>query len=93
VGAFVRRISPYVKHVFLIGDTRHVLAMFASTDGLSHTVCGSLNEAVRLAAGIAVSGDNILLSPGFASFDQFQSYEDRGRQFVALVNSLGATVV
>ncbi len=92
-GAFVSRLVPHVKHAFLIGETRNVLAMFAGASGLSHTVCVNLSEAVRLAATIAVAGDNILLSPGFSSFDQFQSYEDRGRQFVALVNSVGAAVV
>jgi len=93
VAAFVRRLSPLVKHAFFIGETRSVLATFAGAAGLSHTVCGDLSEAVRRAAEFAVAGDNILLSPGFASFDQFKNYEDRGRQFVALVNSVGATVV
>lgn len=93
VAAFVRRLAPQVKHVFLIGETRNVLATFAGANGLSHTVCGDLNEAVRRAASTAIAGDNILLSPGFSSFDQFKNYEDRGRQFVALVNSVGATVV
>lgn len=93
VAAFVRRITPQVKHAFFIGETRNVLATFAGACGLSHTVCGNLEEAVRLAAAKAVAGDNILLSPGFASFDQFKNYEDRGSQFVALVNNLGASVV
>jgi UDP-N-acetylmuramoylalanine--D-glutamate ligase len=93
VAAFVRRLAPQVKHAFFIGETRHVLATFAGVCGLPHTVCGDINEAVRRASEIAVSGDNILLSPGFASFDQFKNYEDRGRQFVALVNNVGATVV
>ncbi|MET0262232.1 MAG: UDP-N-acetylmuramoyl-L-alanine--D-glutamate ligase [Rariglobus sp.] len=92
VAAFVRRLAPEVKHAFFIGETRSVLAMFAGAHGLPHTVCGDLNEAVRRAATLAVVGDNILLSPGFASFDQFKNYEDRGRQFVSLVNSVGATV-
>ena len=93
VAAFVRRLTPQVKHAFLIGETRHVLAMFAGASSLSHDVCADLNEAVRRAAALAVAGDNILLSPGFSSFDQFKNYEDRGRQFVALVNNVGATVV
>jgi UDP-N-acetylmuramoylalanine--D-glutamate ligase len=93
VAAFVRRIAPQVRHAFFIGETRHVLATFAGVAGLAHTVCGDLAEAVRRAGETAVAGDNVLLSPGFASFDQFKNYEDRGRQFVALVNNLGAVVV
>jgi UDP-N-acetylmuramoylalanine--D-glutamate ligase len=90
VAAFVQRLVPRVKHAFLIGETRNVLATFAAVNGLSHTVCGDLSEAVRLADELAAAGDNVLLSPGFASFDQFKNYEDRGWQFVALVNTLGA---
>lgn len=94
VAAFVNRLKPQVKHAFFIGETRNVLATFAGADGVPHTVCADLAEAVRRAAGMAVAGDNILLSPGFASFDQFKNYEDRGRQFVALVNNnVGASVV
>ena len=88
IAAFVRRITPYVKHVLVIGETRNVLAMFLGANQVPHTVCGGLSEAVCRAAEIASSGDNVLLSPGFASFDQFKSYEDRGAQFIALVNNL-----
>jgi UDP-N-acetylmuramoylalanine--D-glutamate ligase len=93
VAGFVRRLAPQVKHAFFIGDTRNVLATFAGACGLRHTVCGNLSEAVSRASELAVAGDNILLSPGFASFDQFKSYEDRGKQFVGLINNMGATVV
>ncbi len=48
----------------------------------------SLDEAVKAAAGQAVAGDTVLLSPCCASFDLFKSYEDRGRQFKAAVNLL-----
>lgn len=93
VAAFVQRLVPGVKHAFFIGETRNVLATFAGVSGLPHSVCADLNEAVRRASEIALAGDNILLSPGFASFDQFKNYEDRGRQFVALVNKVGAAAV
>jgi UDP-N-acetylmuramoylalanine--D-glutamate ligase len=49
---------------------------------------GTLREAVELAASEADAGDVVLLSPACASFDMFADYQDRGRQFKALVQSL-----
>ena len=48
----------------------------------------TLNEAVAEANKIAVSGDVILLSPTTSSFDQYSGYEERGRHFKEIVNSL-----
>ena len=45
----------------------------------------SVSDAVRDAAEAAGPGDQVLLSPGFSSFDQFRNYEDRGDQFERLV--------
>lgn len=50
--------------------------------------CGTLAEAVKYAQAHAMAGDTVLLAPACASFDQFQSYEDRGRQFKNFVNAL-----
>ncbi len=47
-----------------------------------------MSEAVKIAYKIAESGDNVLLSPACASFDLFENYEDRGRQFKAAVRNL-----
>lgn len=41
----------------------------------------SLDEAMQAAMRVAKSGDVVLLSPACASFDLFQNYEDRGKQF------------
>jgi UDP-N-acetylmuramoylalanine--D-glutamate ligase len=49
----------------------------------------SMADAVRQAAAYAAAGDVVLLSPCCASFDLFQNYEDRGRQFAAAVQALG----
>jgi len=49
---------------------------------------GNLDDAFRVAIEIADPGDTILLSPGCASFDEFSSYEDRGRHFKDLVATL-----
>ena len=48
----------------------------------------TLNEAVAEANKIAVSGDVVLLSPTTSSFDQYSGYEERGRHFKEIVNSL-----
>lgn len=48
-----------------------------------------MEEAVHLAAAIALPGDCVLLSPACASFDMFDNYEHRGRVFVAAVRGLG----
>jgi len=50
--------------------------------------CASLEEAVTLAADLAVPGDIVLLSPGCASYDQFQDFEERGQRFIAAVQAL-----
>lgn len=49
---------------------------------------GNLQEAVRVAFANAMPGDTVLLAPACASFDQFDSYEHRGRVFKSLVHEL-----
>ncbi len=48
----------------------------------------SMKEAVEKSFAFAQKGDTVLLSPCCASFDLFQSYEDRGRQFKEQVKAL-----
>ncbi|WP_291274522.1 UDP-N-acetylmuramoyl-L-alanine--D-glutamate ligase [Flavobacterium sp.] len=48
----------------------------------------SMDEAVKIANKIAEKGDTVLLSPACASFDLFENYEDRGRQFKQAVQKL-----
>jgi UDP-N-acetylmuramoylalanine--D-glutamate ligase len=51
---------------------------------------GTLDMAVKKAVTCAVPGDVVLLAPACASFDQFENYEQRGRVFKELVDSLAA---
>ena len=47
-----------------------------------------MSEAVKIAYKVADAGENVLLSPACASFDLFEDYEDRGRQFKNAVRNL-----
>jgi UDP-N-acetylmuramoylalanine--D-glutamate ligase len=50
--------------------------------------CHTLEAAVHEARARAVRGDTVLLAPACASFDQFENYEHRGREFKRLVGVL-----
>lgn len=60
----------------------------AFPDGVPLRRVSALADAVRAAIGLAEPGDAIVLSPACASFDQFNSYEERGRTFKHLVSAL-----
>jgi UDP-N-acetylmuramoylalanine--D-glutamate ligase len=51
----------------------------------------SMDDAVRLAFQQAAPGNTVLLAPACASFDMFQNYEHRGREFKAAVGRLQVT--
>ncbi|MDE3083689.1 MAG: UDP-N-acetylmuramoyl-L-alanine--D-glutamate ligase [Verrucomicrobiota bacterium] len=93
IAGFVRRIAPRVKYAFLLGETGGALTDACSLYGVAHVLCVNLADAVERAAAQASPGDHVLLSPGFASFDMFRNYADRGAQFERLVNNLGTTAV
>ena len=74
--------SKRAKAVVLIGESADAIAKTLSTTIVR---AGSMREAVDAAARLASSGDVVLLSPGCASFDMFDSAEHRGDVFAALV--------
>ena len=90
LAGFVHRIASRVKHAVLIGETANDLAFHCAAFRVAHTCCSNFPEAVRRAAELADAGEHVLLSPGFASFDMFRNYEDRGNQFELLVQNLSA---
>jgi len=81
--------------------TRGVLLIGAAADKIENHLrgtrhgevstvkCGTLETAVLHAHVSAHSGDTVLLAPACASFDQFENFEHRGREFKRLVNHLG----
>ena len=52
-------------------------------------ICGTMERAVEAARREAERGETVLLSPGTASFDQFQSFGERGDVFARLVKEKG----
>ncbi|MGQ9661097.1 MAG: UDP-N-acetylmuramoyl-L-alanine--D-glutamate ligase [Kiritimatiellia bacterium] len=76
-----------VRCVYLIGDSAEQLARGWS-DVVPCRQCGTLEEALEKAWKEAQSGETILLSPGCASFDQFENFEERGERFRELARKL-----
>ena len=76
-----------LRGVVAIGEaSAQVVAAFAPDHEVAEA--GSMGEAVAIAAGMADRGDAVLLSPGCASFDWYESYAARGDDFAAAVRSL-----
>ncbi len=82
-------IRARVKTVYTIGSAAQKIERQLA--GVVKIVsAGTLGTAVAKAAEAAVAGDVVLLAPACSSFDQFESYEHRGRIFKGLVKGLAA---
>ena len=81
-------VNKNVKAIICLGiDNKKIIDAFGDiVDDLVEAT--SMNEAVRQAYKLAEKGDTVLLSPACASFDLFENYEDRGRQFKEAVRNL-----
>ena len=80
-------ITQYVKTVVLIGEDAELIRN--AIEGCAELLFAeSLQQAVSICQQQAQRNDVVLLSPACASFDMFKGYEQRGHQFVALVNAL-----
>jgi UDP-N-acetylmuramoylalanine--D-glutamate ligase len=69
----------------LIGDNKQKIKKALVKKNLSIKTASSLKEAVQLAKKLAVQNDVVILSPGAASFDMFNGYDDRGQKFKNLI--------
>jgi UDP-N-acetylmuramoylalanine--D-glutamate ligase len=76
-------------HAYLIGAAADEVATALDAAGVRYVHAGDLASAVAAAARAARPGEIVLLSPACASFDQFQSFEQRGEHFRTLVAGLG----
>ncbi|MSO96468.1 MAG: UDP-N-acetylmuramoyl-L-alanine--D-glutamate ligase [Thermoleophilia bacterium] len=73
---------------YVIGEATEALAAALESAGVPFDRSGDLATAVAAASDEAREGDVVLLSPACASFDQFESYEQRGQEFRKLVQKL-----
>lgn len=77
-------VKERVKALVLIGEASEKIKK-ALRDITDTVMAGDLRNAVNKAKDVAAEGDVILLSPACASFDMFENFEDRGRQFKGIV--------
>lgn len=86
----LERLTGRVRKAFLIGEAAADFEQWMKTNNVSAQNCATLDVAVREAAKASKGqkGAVVLLSPACASFDQFTSYEERGKVFADLVGKL-----
>ncbi|KUJ62089.1 UDP-N-acetylmuramoylalanine--D-glutamate ligase [Flavobacteriaceae bacterium CRH] len=77
-----------VKAIICLGvDNHKIINAFGDVVDIMVEV-NNMNDAVKTAQRLTEKGDAVLLSPACASFDLFENYEDRGKQFKQAVHNL-----
>ncbi|MFT3793385.1 UDP-N-acetylmuramoyl-L-alanine--D-glutamate ligase [Flavobacterium sp.] len=77
-----------VKAIVCLGvDNKKIIDAFGAVVDVMVEV-DNMVDAVRMSQRLSEKGDSVLLSPACASFDLFENYEDRGRQFKQAVQNL-----
>lgn len=86
---FMQLIKKKVDHLILLGEAKERFGLAAIDQGVENIhYVASLTEAVQLARRLAHKSQVVLLSPACASYDMFNSYEERGKIFKKLVFEL-----
>jgi len=90
--AWAGLIAKRVKHVVLFGEMSDLVELAIRAANPRYTAlsrAATMDEAVAQAARVSRSGDVVLLSPGGTSYDMYQDFEERGRDFARAVTELG----
>jgi UDP-N-acetylmuramoylalanine--D-glutamate ligase len=86
--ALAEHVRRHAKHLILTGEAAEQIYTVLG-HVLPSRLAPSMSEAVRIAHELAVAGDEVLLSPGCASFDRYTNYAERGEDFRRAVMVLG----
>ena len=78
---YVKAFTKNGKEMIILGETKEMLKDLCQKYSVKYKVVDDMDEAVRHAISIAKSPDIILLSPASASWDMYDSYQTRGRDF------------
>jgi UDP-N-acetylmuramoylalanine--D-glutamate ligase len=82
-----RSVHMRLRSAVLIGEDGPIIG--AALNGLAPVhAASSMLDAVNCAAGLAASGDTVLLAPACASFDQYRNFRERGKAFCQAVEAL-----
>lgn len=81
-------VNEKVKAIICLGINNHrLIETYGNTvDFMIETT--DMNEAVKIAYKLSDAGEVVLLSPGCASYDLFENFEDKGKQFKQAVREL-----
>lgn len=78
---YVKAFTKNGKEMIILGETKEILKDLCQKYSVKYKVVDDMDQAVRYAVSIAQSPDIILLSPASASWDMYDSYQTRGRDF------------
>jgi UDP-N-acetylmuramoylalanine--D-glutamate ligase len=81
------KLKGRAKAVVAYGEAGHLIER--DLKGIVKVVrAAGFDDVIAKAAGLAKSGDAVLLSPACSSYDMFRNYEDRGARFRAAVEAM-----
>ena len=89
---FINAFNGNVKAMVLLGNTASKIKREAESLGFKNSyIMNNMDECVNKAYELAEEGDTVLLSPACASWDMYDSFEQRGDHFKKCVKKLRCT--
>ena len=83
--SILKKYSNKIKNIILYGESRTSIKNCIS-NFFSIFIYKDFKDAIIKSIKIAEKKDNVLLSPACASFDQFNSYKERGNYFKEIIS-------